>query len=750
SDELGGRVPGARKLQPEPAPLDYMRNFSNYLTPKLGVLSADSWTLISIFLRNLYVYWLVLVPLLLAVLVVPRLYVAVCTAKRLVPWGPPLSLPFLDAPAYLLPDGLFVLGSLLMTFALGYIGWNRPSGGRRSTTRGFLLACLLPLVASAVLLTVYWAWYRALREPPDWHWFVLPTVLINVFGWSVHAVPALAKGRVRPLAKLRELPILVAAGFVGGFLALLSARLFESPTAVEAAKDWTAYDISWYGVFAVPCVLGAFVCGETLFAGLVSRWTDDEDREWWSRSAAWLLLVAAIWAAVAGVVIFGPALLTLAPRILTPLGGLAGLATALLARSSLTSESRGSKDKQSLVSTLLETALAFVAPLFVVILTAALSLGVSWLLDLAQDGKLPVLERGLSKGAAVALWHIDLVAMTPISAVAVFFVLALGGGLGMALLIDINKFSLHAMYRNRLIRTFLGASRENRRPNTFTGFDGEDNLDVRQLRCSLFLRPENLAPQGARLCLRLKEGSRPPSSAIFSRHLSERTQRLLEAHVYPAAPGAELIQALTEDFNRLIRGRFDEQLLRGLAVSEEEREQLRRVRSDDERYRLQRDLLLRAFREEIDTGRPPKPLQIVNVALNLVSGKKLAWQNRKAESFTFSALHCGSARVGYRSAEAYARGAGRSNSISLGTAMAISGAAASSNMGYHSSPAITFLMTFFNARLGWWLGNPGVAGARTFGNAQPHLAVGPLISEALGLTDDSNPYVYLSDGGHFE
>ncbi|HXU47128.1 MAG TPA: patatin-like phospholipase family protein, partial [Thermoanaerobaculia bacterium] len=146
SDELGGRVPGARKLQPEPAPLDYMRNFSNYLTPKLGVLSADSWTLISIFLRNLYVYWLVLVPLLLAVLVVPRLYVAVCTAKNIVPWGPPLSLPFLDAPAYLLPDGLFVLGSLLMTFALGYIGWNRPSGGRRSTTRGFLLACLLPLV----------------------------------------------------------------------------------------------------------------------------------------------------------------------------------------------------------------------------------------------------------------------------------------------------------------------------------------------------------------------------------------------------------------------------------------------------------------------------------------------------------------------------------------------------------------------------------------------------------------------------
>ena len=82
--------------------------------------------------------------------------------------------------------------------------------------------------------------------------------------------------------------------------------------------------------------------------------------------------------------------------------------------------------------------------------------------------------------------------------------------------------------------------------------------------------------------------------------------------------------------------------------------------------------------------------------------------------------------------------------------MAISGAAASPNMGYHSSPAITFIMTFFNARLGWWLGNPGVAGGRTFRHSQPTLAVRPLISEALGLTDDRNPYVYLSDGGHFE
>jgi hypothetical protein len=746
SAELGGPLPGARKLQPEPEPLRYIRSFSNYLTPKLGLLSPDSWTLVSIFVRNLYIYWLVLLPLLLAVLALPRLYAAVCTARveAMIPLG---TLPWSPQPVYLLPDGLFLLGSLLMTFALGYIGWNRPSGGRRSTPRGFLLLCLLPLVASAILLTVYWAWYRALGRPlPSWPWLVVPTVLINIFGWSVHAVTALARGQVKPLAKLRELPVLVAAGTLGGLLTLLATAVFPDPDAVGAADSWTAYAIPWYSVFAVPCILVAFVFGEALFVALSSRWTDDEDREWWSRSAAWLLLVVGVWVAVAGVVIFGPVLLAYWRWILTPVGGLAGLATALLARSSLTAESRGGKDKDGLVSMALNATLAFVAPVFVVILTAGLSLGATWLFHVASFRELPV----FANDDAIAFWHINMVASTTLEGMLWFLAFTLGGGLLLASLIDINKFSLHAMYRNRLIRTFLGASRETRRPNTFTGFDGEDNLEIWRLSCPLFLRPENLQPQGARLCLRLKEGTRPPSSAIFSRHLSEETRRRLESYSYPAEPAAELIQALTVDFNSLIRGRFDEPLLDGLAVTDEEREQLRRARSDDQRRRLQRDLLLRAFREEIDTGRPPKPLHIVNVALNLVGGKNLAWQQRKAESFTFSALHCGSARVGYRAAADYACGGSRRRAVSLGTAMAISGAAASPNMGYHSSPAITFLMTFFNARLGWWLGNPGVAGARTFSHAQPTLAVRPLISEALGLTDDRNPYVYLSDGGHFE
>ena len=53
--------------------------------------------------------------------------------------------------------------------------------------------------------------------------------------------------------------------------------------------------------------------------------------------------------------------------------------------------------------------------------------------------------------------------------------------------------------------------------------------------------------------------------------------------------------------------------------------------------------------------------------------------------------------------------------------MTISGAAASPNMGYHSSPATGFIMTLLNARLGAWLGNPGPAGEKTWKLAGPQI-----------------------------
>jgi hypothetical protein len=173
---------------------------------------------------------------------------------------------------------------------------------------------------------------------------------------------------------------------------------------------------------------------------------------------------------------------------------------------------------------------------------------------------------------------------------------------------------------------------------------------------------------------------------------------------------------------------------------------------------------------ESDMARKDAPLHVINTALNLVATRNMAWQQRKAEPFTFSPISVGSWRLGYLPTESY----GGSKGVTLGTAMAISGAAFNPNMGYHSSPLVTLLMTFFNARLGWWLPNPiwphlrkwpsdndgvpretrrmrGTGKARRFlGRNGPKWALMPLLNEALGNTDDSYKWIELSDGGHFE
>jgi hypothetical protein len=147
-----------------------------------------------------------------------------------------------------------------------------------------------------------------------------------------------------------------------------------------------------------------------------------------------------------------------------------------------------------------------------------------------------------------------------------------------------------------------------------------------------------------------------------------------------------------------------------------------------------------------DLDKSLRPFHVVNMTLNLVGGDRLAWQQRKAESLTATALHCGNARLGYRHSAGY----GGEDGISLGTAITISGAAASPSMGYHSSPIVGFIMTLFNLRLGAWLGNPGKAGNSAWTHEGPRSAIKSLVREAFGLTNDASEYVYLSDGGHFE
>jgi hypothetical protein len=47
--------------------------------------------------------------------------------------------------------------------------------------------------------------------------------------------------------------------------------------------------------------------------------------------------------------------------------------------------------------------------------------------------------------------------------------------------LDINLFSLHMFYRNRLVRCYLGASNADRRAHPFTGFDPNDDIKLTDL-----------------------------------------------------------------------------------------------------------------------------------------------------------------------------------------------------------------------------------------------------------------------------
>jgi hypothetical protein len=147
-----------------------------------------------------------------------------------------------------------------------------------------------------------------------------------------------------------------------------------------------------------------------------------------------------------------------------------------------------------------------------------------------------------------------------------------------------------------------------------------------------------------------------------------------------------------------------------------------------------------------------RPYPILNTAMNMVHGNQLAWQERRAAAFAFSPLYCGydftlpdeqgGLVSNYRPSAEYMGNA------RLGSAIAISGAAVSPNMGFQSSPALTFLLTVFNVRLGHWSGNP--SHADTWRCPSPRSGSKYLLKELLGLTDYDSPFVYLSDGGHFE
>ncbi|HET7217110.1 MAG TPA: patatin-like phospholipase family protein [Vicinamibacterales bacterium] len=578
----------------EPESLTRLRRLIKFLDPRSGALSTDVWTLGGTMFRNLLVNWMVLLPLIAAAAMVPRLYLGVL--------GLP-SQPELVSPATLewwyLHDWIPIV--IFMAIATTYAAVQLPSLGHRSEGSGSFVGWFLaPVLLVHFIFSIhrYWAW--RFGEEPSLGVELVMSAAAMVVPWIVGGF--FSTRWWRPWTWLAA----IAAG-AAGRLAIWSAHHFLTALAHHDPQVFVVLDL--------PTSLILLFLQITVFIGLASRDMTDEDREWWARAGAWILIVGITWLVATAIVFLGPIALDAAIDSLglSRRGGRAGLGLVTVMSggaayrmiASLTAET---KQWQRITS----LALVIAAPAIAILLMVLVSDGNRVLLQAIHDLHL-FDEHGHPIGASL-----------PEDVIAFLLLLAIGLGLGQV--ISINQFSLHGMYRNRLVRTFLGTSRtkEERHPSAFTGFDAQDDL--------------------------------------------------------PFA----------------------------------------------------------------DVSAMGRPLHVVNATLNLVDENRLAVAERKAASFTFSPLHVGSWQRGYRPSDQYAAG------VKLGEALTTSGAAVSSNMGAYASRPLTFLLTVLNARLGVWLGNPGAPGDATWMRASPTFGVAPLVSELLGRTTDRSPYVYLSDGGHFE
>jgi Patatin-like phospholipase len=682
---LTGRPCGTDK---ESLPISWLRENSNYLTPKVGLTSADFWTAVALYFRNLFLNWFVIVPGLACIVIALKAYAG-------------LAAMFWREGTFKCAVVIAVLGTLCLLVSLRFSAGHRPSRKRAPITQHKFLWCdFLWAILAAVALSLCVAWAggkgaRAKLEPhvvslTDWFQSAIPFALdfakaspgvalmiaTGVCFAIVYAASWLSAWPFRPDGgdergnNIKDFRKWTAAGFayglalglgafvcltLGGDLAsLFHHEMLPKPLTADdlagifhldqASKSLTGDLASLFLLdvptkllmivllLGVPWALFSQIFGEMIFVGLASYEKDsDADREWFGRKSGFLTAIALAWPVVMFLVFVGsevaPKLWVTLKTQLGPIGGVAGLITLLVGKSSHSPAKAGEKGMMALS---LNLVLAIAAPLF----AAALVVLVSAVLDKVLLGGSMISQSALMAGSDDSR---DTERFREWVALAIGLAVLLAIGFLASLFVNINRFSIHAIYRNRLIRAYLGASNKNRNSDLFTNFDLADNETMHALW--------------------------PPKA----------------------------------------NGKWP-------------------VR-DKANWR---------------------PFLVVNIALNIVSTKRLAWQERKAESFTTSPLHSGARCLAFRDSERYGGG------ISLGTAMAISGAAASPNMGYQSSTGVTFLMALFNVRLGWWLGNPGRKGEDTFTREGPNWAAKPLTAETFGLTTDESPFVYLSDGGHFE
>jgi hypothetical protein len=685
---------GSPPSNPEPRPVRHLREYSNYMTPKVGIFSADTWALFGIYLRNLFLNWTIYLPLIAAMLLLPAI------GRALFFWL--TRSPRMTGYNHLLLNLGMAAGALSLTYVASKLPSKNPPGGTptfSSNKSVFFLGVLPQFILAFCSTTFWWNLVQPIAIPegapvipmaePDVYHAVIFSMTIFLTGYLVFVIISIIKSILAPgrflsalvaALNLRSAIFGIVAAAAGGLLLRL---VFQN---IFAGLDWIRLDVppheTTFFCIAVPIFLLSTLAQSALFVGLASGETTDGDREWVARLGGWILLAGLGWLLFNSGVLLWPIITrkvtdsnwdmfwpTSIGSLITLVSGILSLVGGFSSKFPVRKNPDGSR-KFRFISAIPQVA----SGVFLFAILVGLSYVVTHALayiSLVYSGDAIWLPRtNIANAKAEELVSF----LTPWFLLSIALALIVVGSL-IAFFVNVNRFSLHGAYRDRLVRAYLGASNLFRKPNPFTGFDENDN---RQL------------------------------------------------------------------------------------------------------HRLKRQ----------------RPFHVLSATLNLVASQNLAWQNRKATSFLMTPLHCGSEALGYRATNQFSR---KSNlppcphlrfcnrtenhcgkvancqypgkSLRLGTAMAISGAAADPNMGYYSSALVTFIMSLFNIRLGWWLGNTGCRGSggavskrvawffqKAFGfelkeyykRTDPTFAVFPLINETLGRTSEERRYLNITDGGHFE
>jgi hypothetical protein len=141
------------------------------------------------------------------------------------------------------------------------------------------------------------------------------------------------------------------------------------------------------------------------------------------------------------------------------------------------------------------------------------------------------------------------------------------------------------------------------------------------------------------------------------------------------------------------------------------------------------------------------PYHLINCALNIPSCTDPNLRGRNTDFFLFSKLYCGSPITGFHSTQDWEA---MDPHLDLGTAIAISGAAAAPHMGTLTSARYTFLLAMLNVRLGYWLRRPKPGSNAWLGWLRPPVGWYYFFLELSGFMSEKTRYLNLSDGGHIE